>query len=225
MNHFFYQALQLLYQLTSELYSQIIFDQYTLFYQGLDGILIDIITPIFVRWLPIPIIKVAVVALLLCILPDFLISAHTLVQSTIVEMRQHIRMRINSANKVRYKSYLIISMLIMSLWQCTPDRQIRPITADQYIVQFDAFILKVEQHKTTYDAQDWLLADEAYRAYSRKYFAQFSDQLTSEQKDYIYRLKIKYHACKGANTIEKALEGLEDQFLELQNNITEKINN
>ena len=221
-----YQAISALCQRTTEITSQFNVDPTILCFQGIDDILVEALFPTLTKGMMIPLFHLGLLGAILLYSPEYLIGSHKLIEGIVVWIRRSIQsLSVYLLNFKRMSLAVLVMVSMMVLYQCTPDNNLRPITSEQYIIQFDAFIRKVEQDKGLYDSSDWDVADDTYRAYTRTYFTQFSDDLTESELQLISRYKLKYHACKGLNTIDKTLESLEDQFLNLQNSINDRINN
>ena len=84
--------------------------------------------------------------------------------------------------------------------------KIPPHNEKTYTKQFEEFVRKVEEKGENYAKEQWEEKDQKFKKYSGSYFKKYKDELTSEEKDKINKLKGKYIGIKARYTTKEQFE-------------------
>jgi hypothetical protein len=83
-------------------------------------------------------------------------------------------------------------------------------TKENYINDFTLFLNEVKLNHKGYTAEDWAAMDEQYEVYATEKFEKYKDELTTEERDLISKLKGQYTAYKTPHEMDEAIDDFKD---------------
>ncbi|MCG6191206.1 DUF6565 domain-containing protein [Maribellus maritimus] len=100
----------------------------------------------------------------------------------------------------------------------------KPADKEAYLQNFRDFVERVKKYHDDYRKADWEWADKRFAQYSDKWYNDFKEELTTNEKIEVLTLKLEYQNLKEPSVISDLLKGLKREDIdEIKDKIDEYI--
>lgn len=124
--------------------------------------------------------------------------------------------------KIKKLSALQLFFLLIVTFGCSS------YSKDDYLTDFENFVLDVEIRYKNYSANDWEERDIEFQRFADEYYQQYKEELTNEDKKQVGKLKANYQTTKIKYNAGKIIDKVEDGLNQLEGiieSVTESISN
>ena len=83
-----------------------------------------------------------------------------------------------------------------------------PTNKKDYLTSFETFVENVEENHKKYNEKDWEYSEKRLDKFNAKWYNEFKEELTLEEKLKVKELVIRYHASKNDESLGKLLRDL-----------------
>lgn len=125
---------------------------------------------------------------------------------------------IDIRNRIVAKLMLVIAIIFM-VSSC-----LVPTSKDSYLQDFEKFVDRVKKHHKDYNKKDWKWADSMFEKYSKDWYQKFKNDLTTEEKLEVVKLKLLYRNYKEPDVVHELYKNfIDDDATELKEKFDEYI--
>jgi len=78
-----------------------------------------------------------------------------------------------------------------------------PTSKESYLRKFENFVEKVGKEHGKYKKSDWNYTDRVFKKFSKDWYKEYKDELTTQEQLKVAELKVRYNSYKGVNKLEQ----------------------
>ena len=105
------------------------------------------------------------------------------------------------------KKLPVIILFLTVCYSCNPKQN--------YINNFEKFVIEVENQYEEYTEQDWADADQKFELYAVDEYKKFKEEMTREERKKVNKLKGKYIGVRAKAVANGLIDELEDKMEEI----------
>ncbi|QGY43697.1 hypothetical protein GM418_08520 [Maribellus comscasis] len=125
----------------------------------------------------------------------------------------------NSSFRKNGLRFVFVSLILVVSNSCQ-----KPADKEAYLQNFRDFVERVKKYHDDYTKGDWEWADKRFTQYSDKWYDDFKEELTSNEKIEVLTLKLEYQNLKEPSVISDLLKSLKREDVdEIKDKIDEYI--
>ncbi len=124
-------------------------------------------------------------------------------------------------NKSKWFLAAVLLVLTTTMYSCMV-----PANKEAYLKNFKSFVERVGKNHNDFNKKDWKWADTTFDKFSKDWYRNYKDELTTDDELEVIELKLKYQSYKQPDVIKQIYKDLvENEGTELKEKINEYIDN